>query len=92
MNTVSTLPQAVIRGQVQSRWLRYFQRSDKRFFGVETYLEDNTQLDKMYCYLTEVYETAVPALPGKAAAQYMERIPFVLDVLLPEVCHTAVAY
>ncbi|XP_019747422.1 PWWP domain-containing protein MUM1 isoform X2 [Hippocampus comes] len=82
---------AVIRGQVQSRWLHYFQRSDKRFFGVETYLEDNTQLDKMYCYLTELYETAVPMLPGKPAAQYMERIPFVLDVLLPEAITYAIA-
>ncbi|XP_051918834.1 PWWP domain-containing DNA repair factor 3A-like isoform X2 [Hippocampus zosterae] len=82
---------AVIRGQVQSRWLRYFQRSDNRFFGVETYLEDNTQLDKMFCYLTELYETAVPILPGKPAAQYMERIPFVLDVLLPEAITYAIA-
>ncbi|KAM9825690.1 PWWP domain-containing DNA repair factor 3A isoform X2 [Syngnathus typhle] len=82
---------AVIRGQAQSRWRRYFERSNGSHFGVETYLEDKTQLDKMYSYLSELYEMAVPTAPGKIVAQNMKRIPFVLDVLLPEAITYAIA-
>ncbi|XP_061621812.1 PWWP domain-containing DNA repair factor 3A [Phyllopteryx taeniolatus] len=82
---------AVIRGKAQSRWLNYFQNSKRRFIGVETYLEDNTQLDKMYSYLNELYKTAVSTDPCQTAVQYMERIPFVLDVLLPEAITYAIA-
>ncbi|XP_077420693.1 PWWP domain-containing DNA repair factor 3A-like [Vanacampus margaritifer] len=82
---------AVIRGQVQSRWLQYFQRSNRKYFGVETYLEDNTQLDKVYSYLNELYETAVTTDQCQNVVRCMERIPFVLDVLLPEALTYAIA-
>ncbi|XP_061670531.1 PWWP domain-containing DNA repair factor 3B isoform X2 [Syngnathoides biaculeatus] len=82
---------AVIQGKVQSKWLNYFQSSKRRFFGVETYLEDNTQLDKMYSYLNKLYKTAVSTAPCETEVQYMERIPFVLDVLLPEAITYAIA-
>ncbi|XP_049574976.1 PWWP domain-containing DNA repair factor 3A [Syngnathus scovelli] len=82
---------AVIRGQAQSRWRRYFESSNGSHFGVETYLEDKTQLDKMYSYLSELYEMAEPTAPGKILAQNMKRIPFVLDVLLPEAITYAIA-
>ncbi|XP_077376016.1 PWWP domain-containing DNA repair factor 3B-like isoform X2 [Festucalex cinctus] len=81
----------VIRGQVQSRWLQYFQRSNRTYCGVETYLEDNKQLDEMYSYLNELYETAVTTGQCQIVVRYMERIPFVLDVLLPEALTYAIA-
>lgn len=75
--------QAVIRGQQQSRWLRSFQSANRRRV-VNIYLEDDQQLDQVYWYLNELYTKAVTA-PCLAEVKSMERVPFVLDVLLPEV-------
>ncbi|XP_020496375.1 PWWP domain-containing DNA repair factor 3B isoform X1 [Labrus bergylta] len=81
---------AVIRGQQQSRWLRSFlNASGKRVVNV--YLEDDKQLDQVYMYLNEFYTTAVSTDPCLAEVKSMERIPFVLDVLLPEAIIYAIA-
>lgn len=85
----STLPsvQAVIRGQQQSRWLRSF-LSAKRRRVVNIYLEDDQQLDQVYMYLSQLYTTAVAAAPSGVVVKSEECVPFVLDVLLPEVGQT----
>ncbi|XP_071401297.1 PWWP domain-containing DNA repair factor 3B-like isoform X2 [Centroberyx affinis] len=81
---------AVISGQQQSRWLRSF-LSAKRRRVVNIYLEDDEQLDQVYWYLNELYETAPATAPCLADVKFMERVPFVLDVLLPEAIIYAIA-
>lgn len=76
--------QAVIRGQEQSRWLRAFLNAKRRRV-VNPYLEDDQQLDQVYRYLNELYTTTVATSPCLAEVKQMEPVPFVLDVLLPEV-------
>ncbi|KAM4744021.1 PWWP domain-containing DNA repair factor 3A isoform 2-T2 [Anableps anableps] len=81
---------AVIRGQQPSRWLSFF-LSAKRRRVVNIYLEDDQQLDQVYWYLNELYAKAVPKSPCLAEVKSMERVPFVLDVLLPEAIIYAIA-
>uniref|UniRef100_A0A8D2ZX50 PWWP domain-containing protein n=1 Tax=Scophthalmus maximus TaxID=52904 RepID=A0A8D2ZX50_SCOMX len=81
---------AVIRGQQQSRWLRSFQSANRRRV-VNTYLEDEQQLDQVYWYLNELYSTAMATAPCLAEMKPLERVPFVLDVLLPEAIIYAIA-
>ena len=76
----SLLLQAVISGQQQSKWLRSFLRASRTV--VDTYLEDEKQLDQVYLYLKGVYDQA-PCIARCLADA--DRIRFVLDVLLPEV-------
>lgn len=52
---------------------------------VNIYLEDDQQLDQVYLYLNELYASAVATAPCLTEVKFMERVPFVLDVLLPEV-------
>ena len=52
---------------------------------VNIYLEDDQQLDQVYWYLSELYATTVGTAPCLAEMKSMECVPFVLDVLLPEV-------
>ena len=49
---------------------------------MDTYLEDEKQLDQVYLYLKGVYDQA-PCIARCLADA--DRIRFVLDVLLPEV-------
>lgn len=81
---------AVIRGQQQSRWLCSFLSSRRRRV-VNIYLEDDQQLDQVYWYLSELYATAVATAPCLAEMKSIERVPFVLDVLLPEAIIYAIA-
>ncbi|XP_035992419.1 PWWP domain-containing DNA repair factor 3A [Fundulus heteroclitus] len=81
---------AVIQGQQQSRWLRSF-LSPKRKRVVNIYLEDDQQLDQVYWYLNDVYGKAATKSPCLAKLTSMERVPFVLDVLLPEAIIYAIA-
>ncbi|XP_034437158.1 PWWP domain-containing DNA repair factor 3A isoform X2 [Hippoglossus hippoglossus] len=81
---------AVIRGRQQSRWLRSFLSANRRRV-VNTYLEDDQQLDQVYCYLKELYETEMATAPCLAEVKAMEHVPFVLDVLLPEAIIHAIA-
>lgn len=77
---------AVISGQQQSKWLRSFLRASRTV--VDTYLEDEEQLDQVYLYLKEVYDHA-PCTASCLAD--VDRIRFVLDVLLPEAIIFAIA-
>lgn len=81
---------AVIRGQQQSRWLRSFLSANRRRV-VNIYLEDDQQLDQVYWYLDELYATAMATTPCLTEVKSMERVPFVLDVLLPEAIIYAIA-
>ncbi|XP_060923830.1 PWWP domain-containing DNA repair factor 3A-like isoform X2 [Limanda limanda] len=81
---------AVIRGRQKSRWLRSFLSANRRRV-VNTYLEDEQQLDQVYCYLKELHETEMATAPCLAEVKAMERVPFVLDVLLPEAIIHAIA-
>lgn len=52
---------------------------------VNAYLEDEQQLDQVYQYLNELSSTADNTAPCRTKVKSIERVPFVLDVLLPEV-------
>ncbi|XP_028258550.1 PWWP domain-containing DNA repair factor 3A isoform X2 [Parambassis ranga] len=81
---------AVIRGQQQSRWFHSF-LSARQKRVVNIYLEDDQQLDQVYWYLNEFYTSAVATAPCLAEVKFMERVRFVLDVLLPEAIIYAIA-
>ncbi|XP_040057232.2 PWWP domain-containing DNA repair factor 3B [Gasterosteus aculeatus] len=83
---------AVISGQQQSRWFRSFLSASRRRV-VNIYLEDDQQLDQVYWYLNELYANAraSASAPLLAKMRSMERVPFVLDVLLPEAIIHAIA-
>lgn len=52
---------------------------------VNTYLEDERQLDQVYQYLKELYTHAIATAPDLKELKFIDLVPFVLDVLLPEV-------
>ncbi|XP_046956776.1 PWWP domain-containing DNA repair factor 3A isoform X3 [Lynx rufus] len=79
---------AILRNRKPSRWLKTFLNSGQYVTCVETYLEDEEQLDLVVKYLQGVYqETGSRALARINA----DRIRFVLDVLLPEAIICAIA-
>lgn len=71
-------------GRQQSRWLRSFLSANRRRI-VNIYLEDDQQLDQVYWYLTELYTNVVGTESCLVDVKSVDRVPFVLDVLLPEV-------
>lgn len=79
--------QAVIHGQQQSSWFQAFQkaRGGREVNIVNTYLEDEKQLDEVYWYLNELYTTAAPSTSGLRKLKFIDLASFILDVLLPEV-------
>ncbi|KAI1882651.1 hypothetical protein AGOR_G00237080 [Albula goreensis] len=79
--------QAVISGREPSRWLRSFLRASHTV--VDTYLEDEGQLDQVYEYLRQVFESAPSVIPR--VAQVDDSIKFIMDVLLPEAIIHAIA-
>ncbi|XP_046893010.1 PWWP domain-containing DNA repair factor 3B-like isoform X2 [Hypomesus transpacificus] len=68
--------QGVISGSVLSKWLQAYKRRSRKV--VKTYIEDDEQLDQIFYYLKDVLEKASPCLSE------LEKIHFILDVLLPE--------
>ncbi|CAN9506934.1 unnamed protein product [Ophioblennius macclurei] len=80
----------VICGKQQSRWLRSFMSANRRRV-VNIYLEDDQQLDQVYCYLRKLYTTAVATASCLPEVKSTECVPFVLDVLLPEAIIYAIA-
>lgn len=74
--------QAILKNKKPSRWLKTFLNSGQYVTCVETYLEDEEQLDLVVEYLQRVYqETGIRALPRASG----DTVRFILDVLLPEV-------
>ncbi|NXJ72114.1 MUM1 protein, partial [Rostratula benghalensis] len=72
---------AILKSRKQSRWLKEFLNSSQYVTCVETYLEDEEQLDLVVNYLKEVYREV-----GAKNLQQTngDAIKFILDVLLPE--------
>lgn len=52
---------------------------------MNTYLEDQKQLDEVYCYLNELYTTAAATTSSLRKLKFIDLVTFILDVLLPEV-------
>ena len=73
---------AILRNKKPSRWLKTFLSSGQYMTCVETYLEDEEQLDLVVKYLQGVYEQAGCQLLARGPG---DGIRFILDVLLPEV-------
>ncbi|NXE83324.1 MUM1 protein, partial [Cochlearius cochlearius] len=72
---------AILKSRKQSRWLKEFLNSSQYVTCVETYLEDEEQLDLVVNYLKEVYsEIGAKNLHQKTG----DGIKFISDVLLPE--------
>ncbi|NXW97331.1 MUM1 protein, partial [Larus smithsonianus] len=72
---------AILKSRKQSRWLKEFLNSSQYMNCVETYLEDEEQLDLVVNYLKEVY----CEIGAKNLHQINgDAIKFISDVLLPE--------
>ncbi|XP_035752456.1 PWWP domain-containing DNA repair factor 3A [Egretta garzetta] len=72
---------AILKSRKQSRWLKEFLNSSQYMTCVETYLEDEEQLDLVVNYLKEVYSE----IGAKNLHQITgDGIKFISDVLLPE--------
>ncbi|NXG05546.1 MUM1 protein, partial [Sakesphorus luctuosus] len=78
----------ILKSGKQSRWLEKFLNSHRYMTCVETYLEDEEQLDLVVDYLKEVYRemdtTNLHQILG-------DGIKFISDVLLPEAIIYAIA-
>lgn len=73
---------AILKNRKPSRWLKTFLNSGQYVTCVETYLEDEEQLDLVVKYLQGVYQEAGSRMLTQINC---DRIRFILDVLLPEV-------
>lgn len=54
---------------------------------MNTYLEDERQLDEVYWYLNELYAKTVATSSGLRKLKFIDLVSFILDVLLPEVSY-----
>ncbi|NXU16205.1 MUM1 protein, partial [Pardalotus punctatus] len=78
----------ILKSGKQSRWLKKFLSSNRYMTCVETYLEDEEQLDLVVGYLKEVYRE----MDTKNLHQILgDGIRFISDVLLPEAIICAIA-
>ncbi|XP_074384995.1 PWWP domain-containing DNA repair factor 3A isoform X3 [Zonotrichia albicollis] len=78
----------ILKSGKQSRWLKKFLNSGRYITCVETYLEDEEQLDLVVGYLKEVYRE----MDTKNLRQILgDGIRFISDVLLPEAIICAIA-
>lgn len=73
---------AILKNKKPSRWLKMFLNSGQYVTCVETYLEDEEQLDMVVKYLQGVYQETGSRMLTQING---DRIRFILDVLLPEV-------
>lgn len=78
----------IVRGRKPSRWLMAFFRADGDLVCVETYLEDEDQLDVVARHLQRVYEQTDDAMP---ALLRVDKVRLVLEVLLPEAMICSIA-
>ncbi|XP_020935542.1 PWWP domain-containing protein MUM1L1-like [Sus scrofa] len=78
----------IVKGRKRSRWLASFLRSGRYVICVETYLEDDDQLDVVVRHLQDIYreiDRNVLALTRD------DKVSFVLEVLLPEAIICSIA-
>uniref|UniRef100_G1SZT3 PWWP domain containing 3A, DNA repair factor n=1 Tax=Oryctolagus cuniculus TaxID=9986 RepID=G1SZT3_RABIT len=78
---------AILKGKKQSRWLRSFLNSHQYVVCVETYLEDEDQLELVTKHLQQVYEH----IDQRLQALVRDKVKFVLEVLLPEAIICSIA-
>ncbi|XP_042553120.1 PWWP domain-containing DNA repair factor 3A isoform X1 [Dipodomys spectabilis] len=79
---------AILKSRKPSRWLKTFLNSSQYVTCVETYLEDEEQLDRVVKYLQGVYQEIDSEMLTRING---DRIRFILDVLLPEAIICAIA-
>ncbi|NXY79379.1 MUM1 protein, partial [Glareola pratincola] len=72
---------AILKSRKQSRWLKEFLNSSQYVNCIETYLEDEEQLDLVVNYLKEVYWEIGAKNPHQIN---VDAIKLISDVLLPE--------
>lgn len=72
---------AILKSRKESKWLKEFLNSSQYVTCVETYLEDDEQLDLVVKYLQGVYQEIDSKMLTLING---DRIKFILDVLLPE--------
>nr|XP_015221189.1 PREDICTED: PWWP domain-containing protein MUM1 isoform X1 [Lepisosteus oculatus]XP_015221190.1 PREDICTED: PWWP domain-containing protein MUM1 isoform X1 [Lepisosteus oculatus]XP_015221191.1 PREDICTED: PWWP domain-containing protein MUM1 isoform X1 [Lepisosteus oculatus]XP_015221192.1 PREDICTED: PWWP domain-containing protein MUM1 isoform X1 [Lepisosteus oculatus]XP_015221193.1 PREDICTED: PWWP domain-containing protein MUM1 isoform X1 [Lepisosteus oculatus] len=80
--------QAIISGRENSKWMKEFLKFSRFMSWVDTYLEDEAQVDLVYSYLKSIYENAPETAPFLTE---VDTIRFILDVLLPEAIIYAIA-
>ncbi|XP_017369938.1 PWWP domain-containing DNA repair factor 3A [Cebus imitator] len=79
---------AILKSRKPSRWLQTFLSSSQYVTCVETYLEDEGQLDLVVKYLQGVYQEVGAKMLRRTNG---DRIRFILDVLLPEAIICAIS-
>lgn len=78
----------IVQGRKQSRWLASFLKSERYVICVETYLEDEDQLDVVVRHLQEIYKQVDK---NRLALTRDDKVSFVLEVLLPEAMICSIA-
>ncbi|XP_036160985.1 PWWP domain-containing DNA repair factor 3B-like [Myotis myotis] len=78
----------ILKGRKQSRWLTSFLNSSRYVICVETYLEDEDQLDVVMQHLQEIYKHIDK---NKLSLTRDDKVSFVLEVLLPEAIICSIA-
>nr|XP_048315989.1 PWWP domain-containing DNA repair factor 3A isoform X5 [Myodes glareolus] len=79
---------AILHSRKPSRWLKTFLSSAQYVTCVETYLEDEAQLDEVVQYLQGICRDMDGEVPAHGSG---DRIRFILDVLLPEAVICAIS-
>ncbi|XP_045393623.1 PWWP domain-containing DNA repair factor 3B [Lemur catta] len=72
---------AILKGKKGSRWLKSFLNANRFMPCIETYFEDEDQLDEVVKYLQEVYKQIDERMLTRIKD---DKIKFILEVLLPE--------
>ncbi|XP_023502064.1 PWWP domain-containing DNA repair factor 3A isoform X2 [Equus przewalskii] len=79
---------AILRDRKPSRWLQTFLNSGQYMTCMETYLEDEEQLDLVVKYLQGLFQETGSRMLARING---DRIRFILDVLLPEAIICAIS-
>ncbi|XP_066105507.1 PWWP domain-containing DNA repair factor 3B [Saccopteryx bilineata] len=72
---------SILNGTKRSRWLKSYLKAKWFSPCIETYLEDEDQLDEVVKYLQEIYEKTDTKM---LALVNHDKVKFILEVLLPE--------
>ncbi|XP_016061889.1 PREDICTED: PWWP domain-containing protein MUM1L1 [Miniopterus natalensis] len=72
---------SILNGTKKSRWLKSFLKAKRFTPCIETYFEDEDQLDEVVKYLQEIYKKIDKRM---LALIKDDKIKFILEVLLPE--------
>lgn len=72
---------SILNGTKASRWLKSFLKAKRFTPCIETYFEDEDQLDEVVKYLQEIYKKIDERMLARIRD---DKIKFILEVLLPE--------